>query len=517
MKLKIILLAIILIAGFLRFYNLNFGSPYFFNPDERNMAIAITKLSFPKSMNPHFFAYGQLPLYLAYYSERAATVSFSQAIFWLRFWSAVASVLTIFVVYKITKIITQREKYALISALLTSFTPGLIQSAHFGTTESLLTFLFMLIIYLSLTLQGQTFRAIILGSLTGIAIATKVSALIFIAVPVISVLVHKIKTVKKVILLLILIIFSSVTSALLSPYNLLDFKEFKGSMNYESSVATGKFRVFYTRQFENTIPVLFQFEKVFPYALGTPILIFGSIGFLILCLKFKTYFILFFSFLIYFIPNSFLYAKWTRFMTPVIPLFAIFAAYFIFRLKLNKLIIYLIIISTIIPGIYFFSIYTKPDIRVVASEWIYNNIPEGSYILSETANVIDIPLQNQKSKIKNQNYTVISFNFYELDNEPSLVNQLLNHLEKADYIFIPSRRIFANHRQYPDKYPITSKYYELLFSGKLGFEKTSEFYVLNDETAEETFSVFDHPKIRIYKKSEQLTSSDYFEMLINDE
>ena len=52
------------------------------------------------------------------------------------------------------------------------------------------------------------------------------------------------------------------------------------------------------------------------------------------------------------------------------------------------------------------------------------------------------------------------------------------------------------------KYPILNKYYDDLFSGKLGFTKVAEFSAgLNDEQAEETWTVFDHPVIRIYKKT----------------
>src|SRR4030042_3551178 len=96
-----IIITILLIAAFLRFYNLMHDSPYFFNPDERNMASAITRFRLPTNpvkipicilrelfpyqlnanrltleandctLNPHFFAYGQFPLYLAFVSDQA--------------------------------------------------------------------------------------------------------------------------------------------------------------------------------------------------------------------------------------------------------------------------------------------------------------------------------------------------------------------------------------------------------------------------------------------------------------
>jgi len=88
----------------------------------------------------------------------------------------------------------------------------------------------------------------------------------------------------------------------------------------------------------------------------------------------------------------------------------------------------------------------------------------------------------------------------------------------SDYIFVPSRRIFANYLRLAGEYPLTAKYYSLLFSGKLGFTEIKTFTALNsklfaDEKAEETFTVFDHPTIRIYKKVVGLGQKDYENLL----
>jgi len=61
------------------------------------------------------------------------------------------------------------------------------------------------------------------------------------------------------------------------------------------------------------------------------------------------------------------------------------------------------------------------------------------------------------------------------------------------------------------------KFYQLLFSGRLGFEKVEEFnsfpsigpLSFPDEDAEESFTVFDHPVIRIYKKVQKFNQQDY--------
>ena len=63
--------SLFLVLVYSRFVGLDWGLPYPMHPDERNMATAIQSLNcgisnFKECFNPHFFAYGQFPLYLGY-------------------------------------------------------------------------------------------------------------------------------------------------------------------------------------------------------------------------------------------------------------------------------------------------------------------------------------------------------------------------------------------------------------------------------------------------------------------
>ncbi|MBI4137300.1 hypothetical protein HY469_04525, partial [Candidatus Roizmanbacteria bacterium] len=192
-----------------------------------------------------------------------------------------------------------------------------------------------------------------------------------------------------------------------------------------------------------------------------------------------------------------------------------------------RVILGIALLLTVLPGLQFSSIYFRKDTRVQASEWIYENIPAQSYILSETANVVDIPVG--LASVENKDYTVVSFNFYELDHPvegQKLYRDLLYHLENANYIFVPSRRIFANYLRFPERYPRVNAYYQALFSesGELGFElihTTSpcihSVIRLCDEYAEETWTVFDHPVIRIYNKVTPKTREEYDKILSQSE
>ena len=63
---KIFLFSSIFFFVFFVFYNLNWGAPFYFHPDERNIASSIVQLKFPDNLNPNFFAYGAFPIYLIF-------------------------------------------------------------------------------------------------------------------------------------------------------------------------------------------------------------------------------------------------------------------------------------------------------------------------------------------------------------------------------------------------------------------------------------------------------------------
>ncbi len=328
---KIIIILIIIFLLYTRFVNLSWGLPYPMHPDERNMANAIQSLNCEISnskfqvsdcFNPHFFAYGQFPLYLGRFivfvlkffdGDLNTSVSFPEAVFSLRIISATASVINVLVLVKIIELLTPlRSKtkdlkkskfYFVFSILIFTLVPYAIQFSHFVTTESLLMLFYSLIIYLSLKylvlssparFWGSNKRPkqdyhnnninsnlLILNSFVGgLAIATKISSVVFLAIPVVALLLkikdhrHLPKTkldikIKNLYFLICRFVFLTlIFTILFSPHNIISFKEFLSSVRYETDVALGRYLTFYTRQFWQTTPVVFQIKKVFPYTLG---------------------------------------------------------------------------------------------------------------------------------------------------------------------------------------------------------------------------------------------------------
>ena len=500
---------IVLLSIFTRFYKLNWGSGYYFHPDESNMAMALSRLQID-NLDPKFYAYGQFPLYLGFFTLKILNIpsSFSNSILILRFYSAFFSFLSVGVIYFLSQKIFS-QKLSLLAVILTIFNPGLIQLAHFGTTESLLLLMFLLEIYLSIIIyqkEDNYWQYLLAGVFGGIALATKISSLIFLG-PIFLVslmkLINERKILPTIFKILLLIVFVLNFYLISSPYNIANSRDFLSSMKYETSVATGQSQVFYTTQFKNTPPYLFQLIKIFPYSSGIFQFIFGIFGLIFLLKNWKlnkevylNWFIILIPSFVYFLYFGQVYAKWTRFVSPLFFLFPLFSTYFISTLN-SKIYRLVLVLLACLPGLYFLKIYFYSDIRITASTWIENNIPVDSKILSEGGNVVDIP-------ITDKNYQITNYDFYS--NYP---NNLSNHLFTTNYIIVPSRRVFKNYNL---------KYHQHLFDGSLGFKEINKIspnydLFINSENAEETWSVFDHPTIRIFEKVKQLTKQEYEALL----
>jgi YYY domain-containing protein len=108
-------------------------------------------------------------------------------------------------------------------------------------------------------------------------------------------------------------------------------------------------------------------------------------------------------------------------------------------------------------------------------------------------------------------------------------------LDQTDYILIPTNHQYAQITRLPERYPLTTEYYRQLigcpedkdiiwcyrvaepglFHGNLGFDLVATFesyptigpLVINDQTAEEAFTFYDHPKVLIFGKNAEYEPS----------
>jgi hypothetical protein len=85
-------------------------------------------------------------------------------------------------------------------------------------------------------------------------------------------------------------------------------------------------------------------------------------------------------------------------------------------------------------------------------------------------------------------------------------------LQTGDYLILSSNRGWGSIPTAPERYPQMTKFYEDLFNNKLQYKMMKTFtsypsleylgipLTIDDDIAEEAFTVFDHPKVIIFQK-----------------
>ncbi len=157
----------------------------------------------------------------------------------------------------------------------------------------------------------------------------------------------------------------------------------------------------------------------------------------------------------------------------------------------------------------FTRIYTRPTTRVAASLWIYQNLPKGTVMVNEHwDDPIPVPLPGyDPGQYRGPQMTPDTLPLYDPD-DAKKIDTIVRLLTASDYINITSNRLYKSIPRIPQRYPMTTEYYRRLFAGDLGFKLVKTFtsypqlgpWVINDDRAEEAFTVYDHPKVLIFQK-----------------
>lgn len=532
-------LFILVLLCLTRFIGLDWGSPYFFHPDERNIASSISQLSFPSQLNPHFFAYGSLPIYLIFIlgllfntisscyesltSCQATTVSFDQAILLGRFISALLSCLSVLLMYRISTLLWSKTS-ADVVLFLGIFCTGFIQFSHFGTFEMWTVFfsLLLCLFCIQYVTQPKTRGAFLISLITGLLVSIKISNAIFIPLSFVFLTFPDLKTfykqktfsnAAKLVLTTILFIGTIILTYLVTnPFALIANTEFLGSIIYEKNVAAGIISVFYTQEFFMTIPVLYQLLHVFPFLINPVLTVLIPLVFIALFSslrkhKRQTVVIVFLFFLTGFLSQAILFTKWTRYVVTSIPfLFLLFPSIWetlLYKRRTARLLLLILILSTsiIFSTSYTLLVFGMNDTREEAAAFAKKHIPQNSQIISEVYDLGIVPFNANFPNIK-------LINTYDVERDLLLLNEAQAAINNAEYIIIPSQRVsktrLADPTRYPKGHAIYSSFqsapYQKIFETPCNM--LCQIVYLGDQKYrfEQTAHVFDRPTVIIYKK-----------------
>ena len=164
----------------------------------------------------------------------------------------------------------------------------------------------------------------------------------------------------------------------------------------------------------------------------------------------------------------------------------------------------------------------RPHSWTSASLWILKNVsplqPDGAQtVIAHEEWDDEIPLHIPPH---DSEYGSLWMDPYARDDEEKAW-RLASWLEQADWICLPTTRLYGTILSVPERYPITARYYKALFAGTLGFTLRRTVWEppgllgfhLDDLLADESHYVYDHPKAAIFEKTERLPTEELVERI----
>lgn len=287
-------------------------------------------------------------------------------------------------------------------------------------------------------------------------------------------------------------------------------------------------------------PELYWFTNLLWWSLGPALELLGLIGVVWLLSKWEKRAAVVAAFpIFYFIAAGRTMGPVVRYAVPMMPALAITAgavgADWLRRPRWHGAATLIVGITALTTGLYaiaYMNVFRQPDSRLQASTWLVENVPENSKILVE-------PSQNtppvggyltatdfnndyvmwggtdrrSAERERKDYYHLFTFDTYrylygDRYDDAEKRGYIDSRLEKADWIVIDDTyKIWYEHLQGPEN-AVLKQHYADLFDGKLGFTvvKTFKTYPsllgvdINDDSAEMTFKLFDHPRVFILRR-----------------
>ena len=582
---------ILILALLLRVIGTDWDQGGLYHPDERDFLGRAERLDFSQlgepgllsvdsRLNPKWFNYGSLPLYaLAGFKALASPFTDSDwNLFDLRFpgrnLAAVADTITVLFVFLLASRLIGDRRAGLIAALLAALAVIHIQNAHYTAVDAPMTMFIVATIYFSTRLvqEKRQTDALFAGLMLGLAIATKVTAApVALAVGTAHMLLiigPNVATrgaanvdpedVKMALRYLLLTGAAAVIALLVTqPYMVIDWDTYFGNIYQQSEMVRRVVDFPFTRQYIDTPAYLYQFRQLSTWGLGISLGIAVWVGLVWAIartfIKRDLAFVVVLSFLVpYLVVNGQFEVKFLRYMLPATPLLIVFAGCAIWWAhasllpKVNRFGRFVAYSAGVVGFLFlahyavaYVNVFTGPHPAQEVSRWLRENAEPGTVVIQEhwEEGIPNIQGFRMHQKLP----------MYEADTATKFAD-VARLMEDADYLVLFSNRLAATIPRLPERYPISSRFYELLFNEGLGYKAVYTsvrvpsflgvvywddpyarvpFGVPNGYRqprgdiynwdwfgwADESFTVYEHPHAIIFQNVEKLEQNEYLARL----
>ncbi|MHB8647138.1 MAG: DUF2298 domain-containing protein, partial [Thermomicrobiales bacterium] len=518
----------------------------------------------PATGQPGDFAYGSLPLFVTKGVAGAmqavtgtAWTDYDHIYLVGRVLSALLDIGTLLLVYALAR--RYGRAYANLAAALFALCVLPIQLAHFFATDTWVTF-FATVAVLAFVRAAERQRTrdfLIAGALVGAGVASKASVA-FLAFPALaSLAIATLRprdatggdenaaspTLRALFLALTTFWAALIAFAISEPYALFRLRTYLSAIGTQARLVRGSLDYPYTRQYVGT-GLLYHPRNFVLWGMGP------ALGLLVIAGLVWAYFRAYrrratvdlvllawiVPYLLYTLPQS---VKFMRYLEPVYPALIVLGVAMIRDLLhmrrqgfarrwpslrpasrvCGRLLAGVVLGCTALWALAFSTIYDQTHARVAASDWMRNHIPAGATVATEVwDDALPLPVPGVPAygclRLNSVGNQCTGLDLYPDEGSgEARLQYLARAMEQSDYIVESSNRLYGSIPKLPWRYPVTVRYYELLFSGQLGFTNVYDQTVsphlgpwqIDDQHADESFTVYDHPRVTIFQKTRSLT------------
>jgi YYY domain-containing protein len=562
---RAILLGLLLVGGFFRFQGLAWDDGHHLHPDERFISMVEEKIAFPRSTAAYFdslhsslnpynkgegsFVYGSLPMVLAkaigpLFGRRGydGTYLIGRAL------SGIFDLLTVWIVYRITRRLAQRRA-SLVAAGLMAFCVLGIQLSHFWAVDTYLTTFSAAALLGCLRIaqgRSRTSDEILTGVALGLAVACKITALALLLPLGVAILVRMGRDGApwtRTLLAAIgrglrLIVPAAIVVRVFLPYVFLGpsplsfrldprwVEDLRRISQLSKSVAgfppalqwAGRTIVFPVENF-----VLWGAGVAF--GLTAIAAVIWAVGAILRrkaldLLPLVSYALFLFAY------HGFTLVKSIRYFYPAYPALAALAGALVSAMitrggwpRTVRAFAVALVGATFLWALAFTAIYRRPQTRVAATKWIYEHVPPREPIVNESwDDGLPLPLPGYDPSVYAGPQALPLFD----PDSREKAELLIRALHETKWVAVTSNRVYANVTRVPTVFPMSIAYYRALFDGSLGFERAADFTSypslgpirIPDDRAEEQFTVYDHPRVLIFRKTARFSKDAVRQLLL---